>query len=332
MLSLLLSAESATSLSDRIADVLGGVPFRVVELESLDPNDASTRIDAAFLSRDITGAPVGAGPSPARAKFIDVLRRSPSLRWVHIHQAGADARIWPELQARGVTVTTSQGANAKPVALSALGGIIALERQFADLIDAQRRKRWEPPFGSRTPRDLAGQTAMVVGLGPVGQEIARLLGMVGMDVVGVRRSSAPDARCRHTITYEEIDRFLPSVDWLVLACPLTTTTLGLVNGARLALLRPTARLVNIARGAVVDEPALIDALAGNRIGGAYLDVFMHEPLSPDSPLWAMPGVLVSPHAASFSTGNGARVAAVFLDNLGRFQRSEPLLNDAASLH
>jgi phosphoglycerate dehydrogenase-like enzyme len=131
------------------------------------------------------------------------------------------------------------------------------------------------------------------------------------------------------VRFEDIHTVLPRADWLLLACPLTDRTRGLVDAAALALLPPGARLVNVSRGEVVDEPALVDALRSGTLSGAYLDVFAHEPLPPDSPLWDMPHVIVTPHTAGHSDGNEARVAALFLDNLKRWNEDQPLLNRVA---
>lgn len=151
---------------------------------------------------------------------------------------------------RGVTVTTSSGANAGTVAVTAVGGIIALARRFPNLMDAQRRHAWEPisDHEGRAPPDLAGQTAIVVGLGPIGREISRLLRAFGLRVIGVRQSTEPAAECDATIVYAQLAEYLPPADWLVLACPLSETTRSLIDAPALALLPRGANLVNVARG------------------------------------------------------------------------------------
>jgi phosphoglycerate dehydrogenase-like enzyme len=131
------------------------------------------------------------------------------------------------------------------------------------------------------------------------------------------------------VTFDDWQKALPKTDWLVLACPLTPKTRQLVNAQVLALLPKGAHLVNVARGEVVDEPALIAALQSGQLGGAFLDVFAHEPLPQDSPLWAMPQVMVTPHAAGHSDGNENRVAQMFLDNLSRWVEGQPLRNAVA---
>lgn len=172
---------------------------------------------------------------------------------------------------------------------------------------------------------------VVLGLGHIGREFARLARMLGLRVIGVRRSPRtaedpvdalyPPAR---------LADLLPEADWLVLACPLTRETRGLVDAALLARLPQHARLINVARGEIVDQAALIDALREGRLAGAYLDVFEEEPLAPDSPLWDLPNVLVTPHNSPAASGNDRRVFEIFLTNLGRWQRGEPLVNAVAS--
>jgi phosphoglycerate dehydrogenase-like enzyme len=194
-------------------------------------------------------------------------------------------------------------------------------------------------MGERMPRDLPGQTATIVGWGPIGQKLGSLLQALGVNVVAVRQqapakslaqsTAQSDATSLQMVTFADWQQVLPQTDWLVLACPLTSKTRQLVNAQALALLPTGAHLVNVSRGEVVDEPALVAALQSGRLGGAFLDVFAHEPLPKDSPLWAMPQVMITPHAAGHSDGNEARVAQMFLDNLSRSVKGYPLHNSVA---
>jgi phosphoglycerate dehydrogenase-like enzyme len=166
----------------------------------------------------------------------------------------------------------------------------------------------------------------LVGWGPVGQEIGRLLQAIGLQVVVVRRSSVGSGPGVRSVSATALHEVLPLADWLVLACALTADTRGMIGARELALLPAHCGVVNISRGDVVDESALIDALRAGRLAGAYLDVFAKEPLPEDSPLWNLPNVIVTPHSAGFSDGNEERVAVMFLANLGRWARGEPLRN------
>jgi phosphoglycerate dehydrogenase-like enzyme len=163
--------------------------------------------------------------------------------------------------------------------------------------------------------------------GAIGQGLGALLSALGLSVVAVRSSDgAATPPAAETVSYERLGEVLPRADWLVLACPLSERTRGLVDAAALARLPAGARLVNVARGEVVDEAALIDALQTGAVAGAFLDVFAQEPLPAVSPLWELPNVIVTPHTAGHSDGNERRVAAIFLDNLRRWAQGQPLLN------
>jgi phosphoglycerate dehydrogenase-like enzyme len=169
---------------------------------------------------------------------------------------------------------------------------------------------------------------VVVGLGAIGREIARLAGAIGLRVVGVRRSSrSPDDPVDDVRAPAELASLLPQTDWLVLACPLTEETIGWIDRDHLSLLPHRAHLINVARGGIVDQTALIEALRAGKLAGAYLDVFEIEPLPQDSPLWELPNVIVSPHDSSPSSGNVARQSAIFFRNLERLERDEPLENE-----
>ena len=315
-LRILMTPATERQAGTGLAEALGGRAYVVV-----NPGDDA---DIAFVSRDVTGLSTKHKVLPHTQQFHDALRGAPSLRWVHAHSSGADRPVYGELRARGVKVTTSSGANAGVVVQTALAGVLMLARCFPQLIAAQREKTWAPLVGSGLPRDLAGQTAVIVGWGPIGQGLGALLSTLGLRVIAVRSSAGADS-----VRFEDIHTLLPRADWLLLACPLTDRTRGLVDAAALALLPPGARLVNVSRGEVVDEPALIEALRSGALSGAYLDVFAHEPLPPDSQLWDMPNVIVTPHTAGHSDGNEARVAALFLDNLKRWNEGQPLLNRVA---
>jgi phosphoglycerate dehydrogenase-like enzyme len=176
-------------------------------------------------------------------------------------------------------------------------------------------------------RDVAGRTLLIYGFGKIGAEIAHLARLLGMRVIGMRRNRQAHAAADEMHTPDQLHAMLARSDWLALACPLTKETRGVIDAAALAAMPPGARLLNISRGEVIDEAALIDALNRRHLGGAYLDVFAQEPLPAESPLWEMPNVLVTAHDASTSDAYDPRINALFLDNLARWQRREPLLNE-----
>lgn len=320
-LRILLSMAAREQYGEAIGAALKGRPWTAVLAPAVDD---PTRVDAdiAFVSRDVTGLSTKHELQPQTQRFYTAMLEAPSLRWVHVHSAGADRPVFVELKRRGVQVTTSSGANAAVVAQTALAGLLALARHFPQLIEAQRERRWASLMATGLPRDLDGQTATIVGWGPIGQQIGAVLRLFGMHVVVVRQSETPAGEGYETVSFRGLCDVLPRTDWLVLACPLTDDTRGLVDAAALSSLPAGARLINVARGEVVDEPALIASLRNGHLGGAYLDVFAHEPLPADSPLWTLPNVIATPHSAGFSDGNAARVVKMFLQRLEAWADSE----------
>jgi phosphoglycerate dehydrogenase-like enzyme len=325
-LQVLLSEKAQADFGSRIAEVLAGMPHCFLHPGDPVDSDGDIGADLALITRDVTGLSTKALLTPATAHFYELLRKARSLQWVHSHSAGADRPIFGELRQRGVSVTTSSGANAEPVAQTAVAGLLALSRRFPFLMAAQRRATWEPLLGERAPKNLRAQVAIVVGLGPVGQEIATLLKALHLKVIGVRRESQPSPPCDSTIGFADLSAALPQADWLVLACPLTPTTRGMIDAAALARMPIGAQIVNVARGEVIVEKDLIAALHSGHLGGAFLDVFEHEPLAKDSPLWAMENVIVTPHSAGHAAGNYAAVGEIFLINLARWRDKKTLRN------
>jgi phosphoglycerate dehydrogenase-like enzyme len=319
---ILLSELALRGLSKDIATVMGARPFECVSFEAAVASGRRD-FDVAFVSRDVTGLSTKHELAPSLKACYKVLEESPNLRWVHIHSAGADRDVYVRLKAKGVQVATSSGANAEVVAQTALAGLLALSRKFPELVHAMHAKKWAPLLGSQLPPDLSGQTALLVGWGPIAQRVAQFLTMLGLRLKVVRQqvqTESPEKSASHSsqpemLTFETIESALPSADWVILMCPLTETTRGLINARKLSLLPKGAGLVNVARGEVVVEKDLIEALQNGSLGSAYLDVFEHEPLSQASSLWHLPNVIVTPHSAGFSAGNEVRVSQMFLRNL-----------------
>ena len=202
-----------------------------------------------------------------------------------------------------------------------------LARRFPTWGEAQRRHAWEP-IRTNLPPDLDTQTLVVLGVGAIGNEIARLARAIGLHVIGVRRSPRTDGDdVDEMVAPAELHSVLPKADWLVLACPLTPETRGIISSAELDLLPHGAHIINIARGEVVDEPALIEALRSGNLGGAYLDVVTREPLPAESPLWEMPNVIISPHNSAIATGNERRTVEYFLANVVAWAKGEAMVNE-----
>ena len=262
-------------------------------------------------------------PEHTREAAIAGLKAS-DLRWMHSFSAGVDNPFFQALLDRGVRLTTSSGAQAVPIAQTVLMYLLALSRDLPGWLRDQAEKRWAP----REIDDLQGRTLGVVGLGPIGTEVARLGAAFGMRVIGVRRQVQGDEPCE-TWPLDRLDDLWPVADAVVLAVPLNDDTRHLLDARALSRLKRGALLVNVARGEVVDEGAMIEALRSGALGGAGLDVFEQEPLPADSPLWSMPNVIVTPHSSGTNPGNSDRASAIFLENLGRYLRGEPLRNEVA---
>jgi phosphoglycerate dehydrogenase-like enzyme len=323
-LRILVSEAMRARLGERMRSCIATAPA-LVTVDDVEQRGAP--FDIAFVSRDVTGVSTKHRIEPATQRFYDALLNSKTLRWLHFHSAGADRPVYQELLARSVMLTSSAGTNTEAVAQSAVAGLLMLGRRFPALLAAQQRREWAPLVNHPPlPPDIQGQTATIVGWGGIGQAIARILTAVGLRIQVVRSSNTPIANGPPSFAYEELAGVLPCTDWLILACPLSDRTRQLVDARALALLPAGAHLVNVSRGDVVQEPALIEALASQRLAGAYLDVFAREPLPPDSPLWTLPNVIATPHSAGFAAGNAARVEQMFLDNLARFASGAPLAN------
>ncbi len=323
---ILLSDKTAEELVPKIANILGADGYVRVTAQQI--HDGSADADFCFVSRDITATSTKQNIIPETQYVYDALKSSKALQWVHIHSAGVDRQIFLDLMAKGVTVTSSSGASASLVAQTALTGLLSLSRRFPQLAAAQRAHVWAPFFKVGLPPDLEGQTATIVGWGPIGQKLAAWLKALGLNIIVVRQSASSTIPDTRVVSFNEFNHILPETDWLVLACPLTAQTTNLVSADALNLMKSSAHIVNISRGAVIDEPAMISALQSGRLAGAYLDVFAQEPLPTDSPLWDMPNVIATPHTAGFSDAILQRMADKFIENLGHYARGESFINVA----
>ena len=254
----------------------------------------------------------------------DMAANCPELRWVQATSSG----IGQFLQRTGldrseITFTTAAGVHAVPLAEFALTGVLYFVKELPLLAERQAAHQWL----RYTTRQLAGRRVMVVGLGQVGRKVADVFAAMGVEVWGVARDPGLEVSSVTRLTdVAGMDALLPGAAAIVLCCPLTPQTLGLLDRRRLRLLPAGAVVVNIARGQVIDEPALIEALADGHLGGACLDVAATEPLPPESPLWDMRNVLISPHSASTVDRENAALTDIFCDNLRRWLDGRPLRN------
>jgi phosphoglycerate dehydrogenase-like enzyme len=254
------------------------------------------------------------------------------VRWVHSAAAGVGNALYPEMRDGNVLLTNSAGVHAIPIAEYILAAMLYFFRGLDIAVDQQRRCEWnkQPFVGEASPlREIGEGRVLVVGAGGIGSETARRLSALGAHCIGVRRRAALGAPpgFEKVIGFESIDDELPASDAVVLCAPLTDETRGLLDAQRMDQLRPSAIVINVARGALLDEAALIDRLRSGRLRGAALDVFDEEPLAAESPLWQLRSVLVTPHVSPVSPGRfWRRELDLFLENWHRFVRGDALRN------
>ncbi len=259
-----------------------------------------------------------------------LLEAAPRLRYIQSIGAGTDQFPREALQARGIRLASARGVNAAAVAQHAMALILALARRLPEARDNQKKRFWRGMIGDLAQREdeLGGKTLLIVGLGDIGGRLARLAKAFEMRVVALRRN--PDAgggAADGVHAMAELRALLPAADVVALTCPLTPETERLIDSAAFAAMKPSACLVNVARGRVVDEPALVAALASRHIAGAGIDVTAEEPLSPESPLWDMERVLLTPHTAGETRRYEDNVIEILRDNLARLWRGEQALRN-----
>ena len=329
---LLVSSKVVAEFGPRISAILASAP-RPIDLLPFTPAlqltpEQTAHIEAAYYSRDIWEGTEKSALSPAAQAFWAIIDRAQNLKWMAVYSAGMDQKRYVDAMQRGIRLTSSAGAQAEAVGLACVTGVLALARGVPHWLAAQQRHEWSPLRGRDVPPDIPGQTAVIVGTGYIGSVIARVLQAAGMKTIGIRRSVAPANYFDQMLPPTALDGLLPACDWLVIAFPLAPETRNLIDARRLALMKPTAGIANIARGEIVDEAALVAALQAGRLRHAYLDVFHTEPLPAESPLWRLPNVLISPHNAGASTGTYARGVEIFLRNLDSYLTGRVLENEA----
>jgi phosphoglycerate dehydrogenase-like enzyme len=257
---------------------------------------------------------------------FDVAGVAPSLRWVQAVGAGTAQLQSAGLAAAGIRLSSAAGANAVGIAEFALARVLAHWKGFRGLDDAQTRHEWEPRFG----RQLAGCTLGLLGLGAINSAVAARAHAFGMRVLATRRSAMPGMTAPHVdelFPTSDLHAMLGQCDVVVAAVPETPETRGLIDAAAIAAMKPGAFLVNVGRGSLLDEAALIDALERGHLGGAALDVVSVEPLPAEHPLWDVPNVYLSPHAATSPSALFVNLHELFLENLARYLAGEPLRNE-----
>ncbi|HEX3883369.1 MAG TPA: D-2-hydroxyacid dehydrogenase [Stellaceae bacterium] len=258
-----------------------------------------------------------------------LLDRAGKLKLIQSIGAGTDQFPRDELAKRGIRLASAQGVNMRAVAEHAMALILALARRLPEARDNQARRHWRGMIADIGGREdeLGGKTLLVVGLGQIGGRLAQLAKAFDMRVIGLRRNPAAGGPANTVHAMSELAAHLPEADFVALTCPLTKETENLIDAAALARMKPAAYLINVARGRVVDEAALVAALRSGKIAGAGIDVTVEEPLGAASPLWAMPQVLVTPHTAGETRKYEDNVIEILRDNLDRLWRGETQLRN-----
>lgn len=282
------------------------------------PLSGESRERVLFEFRDVE---VLVGNNRLEAEYFD---SAPNLRWLQVMNAGLERLDRQGILQRGFFVTNGSGLSAAPIAEWCIGAMFALAKLFPSYLRNQDRHAWERIRGATV---LEGKTCGIVGLGAIGRATAQRARALGMRVIASRRTvEGVDPDCDELLPYGDLLSLLSRSDYVVICVPLTRETHHLIDSAALAAMKPTAAILNIARGDVIDQDALVAALREGRLGGAALDVTTPEPLGPESPLWDFPNVLITPHTSGSSDRRDGSAAALFIDNLQRYLRGEPLRN------
>ncbi|MEX1020511.1 MAG: D-2-hydroxyacid dehydrogenase [Litorilinea sp.] len=259
----------------------------------------------------------------------EMLENAPNLRFIQSIGAGFDQFNQDLLRARGIRLASAQGVNRNAVSEHAISMILALARQLHTGRDNQHKHFWRGMIAdvARREDELGEKTLLIVGMGGIGSRLAHLAKAFGMRVVAVKRNPATaQGPADEVHTPDKLPELLAQADYVTLTCPLTEETRNIINAQGLAAMKPTAYLVNVARGGCVEEGALLAALQAGRIAGAALDAFQEEPLPADSPFWAMENVLITPHTAGETQRYEENLFDILLENLRRLERGESLLN------
>ncbi|MDQ3881518.1 MAG: D-2-hydroxyacid dehydrogenase [Chloroflexota bacterium] len=278
--------------------------------------DADATVDdAEILFRGWLAAPV----------FDHLLGRAPRLRWIHSAAAGVEGLVTSLARARGVILTNARGVFSRPIAEYIVLMILAASRRLPQLLELQRERTWQPLQAA----ELADLTVGIVGYGSIGHEVAALLAPFGVRIVATRQHPERDASAPDPVRLmpaEALDELLAMSDVVVLTVPLTPRTDGLIGARAFQVMKDGAHLINVSRGRLIDEVALLRALESGWIAGAVLDVFREEPLPPTSPLYGAPNLILTPHTSWWSGRVLDRSVDLFVANLGRYLGGEPLEN------
>ncbi len=253
----------------------------------------------------------------------EAVQRASALKWIHSTAAGVDQLLYPEIGERGIILTASMGIHHQLVE-HIFAFLLALERRLHVAMRLQFRRKWDRTH--TIGDELAGKTLGILGLGTIGQQLVRKAQAFDMKVIGTKRTPTPIPGVDRVLPPDGLPQVLRESDAVVVALPLTPQTRGLIGERELQMMKPTALFINVGRGPIVHEAALVQALRAGRLAGAALDVFEHEPLRSDSPLYELENVILTPHVSGASPRYMDRAVPLFCENLARYLRGAPLRN------
>jgi len=266
--------------------------------------------------------------SGGRKRLEPLLAKAPRVRWVHSRSAGVENILFPALVEGAVVVTNARGAYSRSLAEWAMAGVLFFAKDLRRLLRSQAEGRWDV----FEPEEIAGRTLGIVGYGDIGRAVARYARALGMRVLALRRRPEPDEVAHEVLGPDGLNELMRRSDYVILAAPLTPDTRGLVGREAIAAMKPSGVLVNVGRGPVVDEAALVEALTARRIRGAALDVYEQEPLPAGHPLYSLDNVLLSPHSADNVPGWRESAVDVFVEHVKLFRDGQPLRNVVDKAH
>ncbi len=321
-----------------------------VVLVMLAPDDPDSEYFRRMIGRDaelrneveiLFAAPENAHTVISEAEVIvtgglsaELLDRASKLKWVSFWSAGMESKATPEILARNILLTNASGVHGPNIAEHVMAMMLMFTRRMHHYMHAQIEGKWQRNFkaqsGNGTADELTGQTLGIVGLGRIGEALLKRARAFDMQVIALKRDTShqynPDLAPDILFAPNKIDELLERADHVCIALPYTRDTHHLINAERLSHMKPSAYLYNIARGKIIDEPALIRALEGKQLAGAGLDVFEQEPLLEDSPLWKLDNVIITPHVSGLTPHYFERKSALFGANLKEYLRGQPLSN------
>jgi phosphoglycerate dehydrogenase-like enzyme len=307
---LIVAEADADAVQARIKDI-----DRDIELLIVD-EDGNASVDLRQAEILFRNEMSGSG-------YQRVLEQALELRWIHTASAGVETLLNETIKQRKIVLTNSAGVHAIPIAEWVLHAMLMIVKHARHMLAAQDAHRWDR---SMPLDELTEKTLTVLGTGGIGQAIIQRAAGFDMRIWGINRSGRPVDGVERLATYDEWHKLLPETDFLVVTVPLTDQTRQMIGKRELEMLGPNGWIINIARGAIIDEPALVAALQDGTIGGAALDTFEQEPLPPDNPLWGLPNLIISPHHSGSSPRTMDRVLGLFAENLRRYIDKQELIN------